>query len=227
MKPLTDIIIIGAKPVKGMKSLGAFSNIKINKQNNILDSQILNLKKKININNIIYVGGFQSSKINPNSNVTLVENKEYNSKNNAFSLKLALPYINSNYAIILFNKILFTHKIFNRLDYSTSSVFVNNSENNNYNIGCIINNDIVIENLFYNLPNKICGIYGLAKNELDILRSIDINDNFFIFEIMNEIIASGGKLKPKYIDNYKNIIHIENNSTLKKIKRYYAQNFSM
>ena len=55
MKKLTDVIIIGAKPIKGMKSLGAFSNIKINKHNNILDSQILNLRKKLNINNIIYI----------------------------------------------------------------------------------------------------------------------------------------------------------------------------
>lgn len=47
MKPLVDIIVIGAKPIKGMKSLGALSNIKIDKKHSILDSQILNLKRKI------------------------------------------------------------------------------------------------------------------------------------------------------------------------------------
>lgn len=227
MKKLTDVIILGAKPIKGMKSLGAFSNIKIDKQHNILDTQIFNLRKKINVKNIIYVSGFQGSKVDTNSDIIVLENSEYNSKNNGFSLKLALPYVTSDYVIIVFNKILFNHKIFNRLDYSHSSIFINNFNQNTYNIGCVINNESKIENLFYNLPNKICGIYGLAKNEIEILKTININDNFFIFEIMNEILASGGEFIPKMINNHKNIIHIENNCTLKKIKRYYAQNFSM
>lgn len=227
MKQLTDIIILGAKPIRGMKSLGAFSNIKIDKQNNILDTQIYNLNKKIRINNIIYVSGFQGSKIDSENKITIIENTEYDSKNNGLSLKLALPHVKSDYVIVLFNKILFSHKIFNRFDYNSSCVFVNNTESNTYNVGCTINNDSIVENLFYNLPNKTCGIYGLAKKELEILSSININDNFFIFEIINEIISSGGSFKPKYIDGHKNIIHIENNSTLKRIKRYYAQNFSM
>lgn len=227
MKQSTDVIILGAKPIKGMKSLGAFSNIKIHKNNNILDTQIYNLSKKIKINNIIYVSGFQGSKIDSENKITVIENSKYESKNNGLSLKLAMKRVTSNYVIILFNKILFSHTIFNRLDYNNSSIFVNNAESNTYNIGCTINNGSTVENLFYNLPNKTCGIYGLAKQELDILSSIDINDNFFIFEIINEIISAGGVFKPKYIDGHKNIIHIENNSTLKKIKRYYAQNFSM
>lgn len=227
MKKLTDVVILGAKPIRGMKSLGAFSNIKIDKQNNILDTQILNLRKKINIKNIIYVSGFQGSKVDTNSDIIVLENTEYNSKNNGFSLKLALPYITSEYVIILFNKILFNHKIFNRLDYDHSSIFISDFDQNTYNIGCVINGESKIENVFYNLPNKICGIYGLAKNEIDILKSININDNFFIFEIINDILASGGEFRPKVISNHKNIMHIENNSTLKKLKRYYAQNFSM
>jgi choline kinase len=227
MKKLVDIIILGAKPIKGMKSLGAFSNIKINKYQNILDSQVYNLKKKLNVNNIIYVGGFQSSKIYESKNINIIENNQYDIKNNAFSLKLALQHIESDYVLILFNKILFSHKIFNRFDYDSSTVFINDNDSNTYNIGCILNDNDSIENLFYNLPNKTCGIYGLAKSELDILKSIDINDNFFIFEVINEIISSGGEFRSKYIENPKNIIHIENNNTLKKIKRYYAQNFSL
>jgi len=228
MKKLTDVIIIGAKPIKGMKSLGAFSNIKINKQNNILDSQIFNLRKKLNVNNTIYISGFQSSKIDFNNKVTVIENKDYSFKNNGFSLKLAMPYVTSDYLLIMFNKTLFSHKIFNRFDYDSSSIFINDSESNSYNIGCVLSKDsLSIENLFYNLPNKTCGMYGLAKYEMDILRSLDINDNYFIFEIMNQIIASGGRFIPKFIENNKHIMNIDNNNVLKKIKRYYAQNFSM
>ena len=62
---------------------------------------------------------------------------------------------------------------------------------------------------------------------MDILKSLDINDNYFVFEIMNQIIASGGRFMPKFIENNKHIMNIDNNNILKKIKRYYAQNFSM
>lgn len=227
MKQSTDIIILGAKPIKGMKSLGVLSNIKINKNNNILDTQIYNLNKKIKVNNIIYVCGAQETKIHSENKITIIENSEYELKNNALSLKLAMKSVTCNYVIVLFNKILFRHNIFNRLDYNNSSVFINNKASNTYNIGCTINDESVVENLFYNLSNKTCGIYGLAKPELEILSSMNINDNFFIFEIINEIISNGGIFKPKYVDGHKNIIHVENNYTLKKIKRYYAQNFSI
>jgi len=225
MKPSVDIIILGAKPIKGMKSLGAFSNIKIDKKNSILSLQISNLKKKLNIKNIIYVGGYQCSKIETPHNIKLIHNKNYIDKNNAYSLKLALPHIESDYLIILFNKTLFNHSIFNRLDYETSSVFVNDSEENSYGVGCIIN-DINIQNVFYNLPNKLCGIYGLAKNEIDILKTLSLNDNLFIFEIINDIISNGGQFKPKYIKKKRSVLNIDNSTTLKKIKRYYVKNFS-
>lgn len=225
MKPLTDIIIIGAKPIKGMKSLGAFSNIKIDKKHSILDCQLYNLKKKININNVIYVGGFQSTKIHRND-IIVVSNNEYENKNNSMSLKIGLNYLSADYLFIIFNKILFNHKVFNRFDYSSSYVFINDNELNNYNIGCTIH-DNKIENLFYNLPNKICGMYALAKKELDILKNINITDNLFIFEIINNIINQGGQFIPKSIDDSRSLLSVDNNIILKKIKRYYAQNFSL
>lgn len=225
MKPLVDIIVIGAKPIKGMKSLGAFSNIKIDKKHSILDSQIYNLRKKINVNNIIYVGGFQVSKIH-NDDIIILSNDYYDQKNNGTSLKLALDHCKSDYIFILFNKTLFSHKIFNRFDYSSSYVFINDAEINNYSIGCTIQND-KIENLFYNLPNKIGGLYGLSKTEINILKKIDIQDNWFIFEIMNHVISAGGTFIPKYISDSRALLTIDNNVILKKIKRYYAQNFNI
>lgn len=226
MKPSVDIIIIGAKPIKGMKSLGAFSNIKIDKKRSILGTQIANLRKKLNVKNIIYVGGYKYSNIEIDDNdIKLIENKNYLEKNNAYSLKLALPYVQSDYAIILFNKIVFNHTIFNRLNYNSSCLFIDNSEDNSYNLGCIINNNIV-SNIFYNLPNKLCGIYGLAKSEISLLKNIEINDNLFIFEVMNNLIENGSVFEPKHIQKKKSVFNINNNIVLKKLKRYYAKNFS-
>jgi choline kinase len=224
MKPSVDVIILGAKPIKGMKSLGAFSNLKIDRKNTVLDSQISNLNKKLNINKTIYVGGFQSSKIH-RDNILLLENHDYEVKNNGASLKLALQHIESDYIFIIFNKILLNHKIFNRYDFEKSFVFINDNELNTYDIGCVINND-TIENIFYNLPNKLSGIYGLSKTEIEILKQIDINDNLFVFEVMNKIIGAGGAFAPKLITGAKDTMNIENTTILKKVKRYYAQNFS-
>jgi hypothetical protein len=43
MKPLVDIIILGSKPIKGMKSKGPLSSVYINKNQTLLDNQIKNL----------------------------------------------------------------------------------------------------------------------------------------------------------------------------------------
>lgn len=72
MKPLTDVIIVGAKPIKGMKSLGSLSNLQIDKSESILDNQVRNLHKKININNIYYINN--DINIITNNKVKILQN---------------------------------------------------------------------------------------------------------------------------------------------------------
>lgn len=230
MKPLTDIIILGSKPNKGMKSQGALSNINIIGSQSILDNQIKNLQKKININNIIYVGGYGFSELKNDKKISYIDNVEYESKNNAYSLGLALNKITTNNVLIFFNKIIFSHEIFNYFDFHESQIFI--SKYSSYKIGSIINkNTSKIENLFFNLDNRCCGIYYISGKELDYIKLIYESyfhiDNLFIFEIINKSIDMGGIYKPKFINKKRLLYEIKNNNTLDQFRKYYAKNFNI
>lgn len=230
MKKLTDVIILGAKPIKGMKSLGAFSNIEIAKQKTCLDLQKQNLKKKLNIQNIFYIAGHQHCKLDKTpDNVSFIYNDAYEYKNNGHSLVLGINQSTADHVVLLFNKILFHHKIFNRLNYDQSHIFINDNVLNEYKLGCIINNGI-IDNIFYNLPNKLTGIYVLTGKELELLKKLVQEhkniDNMFIFEIINFIISMGGTFIPKTVESHKHILCINTSEGLQKIKRFYAKNFN-
>lgn len=230
MKPLTDIIILGSKPNKGMRSKGALSNISIAASQTVLDNQIKNLVKKINVNRILYVGGhgFEELKTTKYKNISFIKNTFYQQKNNAYSLGLGLKEVSSSGVLILFSKILFSHQIFNYFNYNESQIFI--SKHLDYKIGSIINND-KINNLSFNLNNKCCGIYYLTSNELKYIKSIykytNNLDNLFIFEIINRSIDLGAIYKPNFISDKKLLYEIKNNYTLEQLKKYYVKNFAI
>lgn len=232
MKPSLDVIILGSKPIKGMKSRGPLSNIHINKSQSILENQIKNLYKKLNINQIIYVGGygFEDIKVSQKiKNITWIHNNQFNTKNNGYNLKLALQKSNSENLFILFNKTLFSHQIFNFFDFTISQIFMSNSSD--YKIGAIISkNTDIISNLFYNLDNRCCGLYYLTQQEAlnikNIVTSYDV-DNLFLFEVLNKSIDLGSIYKPKIIPNQKLVFQITNNQSIENCKKYYAKYFSV
>lgn len=235
MKISSNIIILGAKPIKGMRSLGAISNIPICGKKSLLDLQLQNLKKRFVCDNIIYVGGYMGDRIqqiNHKYPISYVDNPEYDVKNNAHSLKLTLPYLNKyNSTLILFSKVLFNYHIFDGLyKLKSSAVFIDQNPKNLYKIGCNINPESnVVNNLFYGLDNKLCGLYFLSGNEhrslLALLQSNDNIDNAFVFELVNSIIESGGRFVPFAVD-HKMVNQIDSNYSLKKTVKYYAKNFS-
>jgi choline kinase len=235
MKTSSNIIIIGAKPIKGMKSLGATSNIPIHKKKSILDLQLQNLDRRFTCDNIIYISGYMGGCVqhsNSKYNISYIENSQYDVKNNGYSLKLALDRLYKHSStLILFSKVLFNYHIFDALKrQKKSSIFIDNSKKNLYRIGCNINYDCnTINNLFYGLDNKLCGIYFLAGKEhnmlLNILEKKHNIDNLFIFEIINSIIDYGGKFSPSLVE-HRLISQIDSNNSLKKTVKYYAKNFS-
>lgn len=234
MKISSNIIILGAKPIKGIRSLGAVSNINITNRRSILDIQIQNLSKRFICDNIVYIGGYMGDRIEFNKKyaISYIHNQKYDSKNNGYSLRLALPYLKHNTTLILFNSTLFNYKIFDYIKKTKhSGIFIDDHLKNTYKIGCNIDTkNQRINNLFYGLDNKLCGIYFLNNSENNHLKQILGNnnqnlDNNFIFEIINNIINMGGIFNPINIDH--NLINqINSNSTLKKTIRYYAKNFS-
>lgn len=235
MKISSNIIILGAKPIKGMRSLGAVSNIAICGKKSILDLQLQNLNRRFTCDNIIYVGGYMGDRIQQTQYkypIYYIDNPEYDTKNNGYSLKLASNLLDKHDStLVLFSRILFNYHIFDSLHkLQSSSIFIDKSVKNLYKIGCNINSDSsLINNLFYGLSNRLCGIYFFTgaehKSLLETLATKDNIDNSFIFEIINSIIESGGKFLPSVVD-HKLVSQIDSNYALKKIIKHYAKNFS-
>jgi choline kinase len=235
MKISSNIIILGAKPIKGMRSLGAISNIPVCGKKSILDSQLQNLNRRFTCDNIIYVGGYLGDRIQQTQHrypICYIDNPDYDIKNNGYSLKLASALLNKyDSTLILFSKVLFNYHIFDGLyKLKSSSVFIDKSVKNLYKVGCNISSDSnLINNLFYGLSNRLCGIYFLTGSEheslLEMLATKNNIDNTFIFEIINSIIESGGKFLPSVVD-HKLVHQIDSNYSLKKIIKHYAKNFS-
>jgi CTP:phosphocholine cytidylyltransferase-like protein len=233
MKISSNIIILGAKPIKGMRSLGAISNIPISGKKSILDLQLQNLNRRFSCDNVIYIRGHMGEYVQHNQNkysISYIDNPEYDTKNNGSSLKLSLPHLYKHSStLVLFSKILFNYHIFDGINKKlSSSIFIDNHIKNQYKIGCNINHN-VINNLFYGLNNKLCGIYFLSGEEnktfLKLLENQSNMENAFVFEIINSIIDSGGKFLPAHVD-HRWVNQIDSNYSLKKTIKYYAKNFS-
>lgn len=227
MKPLVDIIILGSKPIKGMKSKGPLSDVGILKNQTLIENQIKNIKKKININKIFYVGGYRFADLLKHQNINYINNSQYDIKNNGYSLKLALAQSNADRVLIIFNKVILSHNIFHFFNFNYSQIFI--SDYIDYSVGSTLNNSSII-NLFYNLDNKCCGIYYITGHELKCLKEICLRDNIdnvFIFEIINRTIDMGGNYRFNKVTNKNSIFIVNNNKTLEYIKKYANKYFSI
>lgn len=187
-----NIIILGDKYQKGMKSKGCPALIKLSKNSNILQQQYKILKHRFPQSNIVYVGGFEFKKIqnflsNNKLDIELIYNDKYDEYNDSYALSLVGKYLDSD-ILIVFGYHILNNKIFNKFDISDGSqVFI--SDNSDSNIGCVLEDNKIL-NISFNLPNKINHIYYLTSHATESMRLYTDNLNFrnyFIFEIINSL----------------------------------------
>lgn len=201
-----NIIILGDKYQKRMKSRGCVGLIKLNNKN-ILTHQYKVLKHKFPNANIVYVYGFDNKRfvsyVNKNilmySNITLVHNPNYDKYNNVYSLNLVNNYLNQD-CLILFGDYIPKNTTFNNFKITKESqVFINLKTKTR--LGCVVNHN-TIENISYDLDNYLSEIYFISKNQIDIFKNLITNQihyNHFIFEMFNKMIDSNQKIIPYYI----------------------------
>lgn len=235
MKISSNIIILGAKPIKGISSIGPIHSIPVQNNKSIIEIQIQNLKKRFNLDNVVYIGSDEQNTLPPsiqNPSIHYLSNPYNKIKNNGYGLSLVKQNDLFKYdtTLILFGKTLFDYRIFDKaIKSKDSTIFIDNSKKNSYRIGCNVDDTSGnINNLFYNLNNKLCGIYLLKNNEHQSMMRIlkkENYDNYFIFEIINRIIDLNGLFKPIYISN-NTVIQIDSHSNIKRAKRRYAKNIS-
>lgn len=220
MKIYSDIIILGSKSYKGIKSYGCLSNIIINNRT-LLDIQICNAKKSFRTSNIFYIGGDRCSYVQSKYKIDYIDNsnKEYN---NLFAISLVKEKLkHNNPLLIFFNKTFFYPNIFEDITKNSSYAWCDKNSGNDYRLGLSHNNEGQILNISYDLQPTGCGVYFLNKVDKDRLLAI-IDDteaikNMFLFEGINKLIDDGSEIFIKKAKR-NNIIQLDSNKKINHIK---------
>ena len=90
----------------------------------------------------------------------------------------------------------------------------------NDEVGCIVDKKGYLTNMMYDLPNKWGQISVFTNKELKLLKQLSWNEKNstkFGFEIINQIIESGGKFKCIQNKNIK-IVDIDNSKDIQRAK---------
>jgi CTP:phosphocholine cytidylyltransferase-like protein len=202
-----NIIILADKYQKRMKSKGCVGLIRCNKLN-LIETQMKYLKAKFKNANIVYVYGFDGKKLlsylTKNSlisnDLSLIYNEAYDKFNNAYSLSLAKEYLNDD-CLILFGDNPIGARIFNKFNAETlSQIFIAPQLRNR--IGCIIQENR-IENICFDLDNYLYDIYYLKQNDAMLLKEMLDDDsikNYFVFELINQLISKNIPFQPFILD---------------------------
>jgi CTP:phosphocholine cytidylyltransferase-like protein len=217
-----NIIILGDKYQKNMKSKGCVGLIKYNRTNTLLENQYIICKSLFPKSKIVYVYGFDGKKFetylyDSNKKIIPIYNKNYDKCNAGLSLSLAKDFLKDNCLIMNGNSIL-NKKIFESFKPNNSSqIFVNKNKKIS-DIGCIIN-DCKIQNFSLDLSNNIYNIYYLSRKDSHILYNIIDNkkyNNYFIFELLNKMIDLGVSFVPIYVRNMPNQLSSLDKTLIKK-----------
>jgi CTP:phosphocholine cytidylyltransferase-like protein len=217
-----NIIIIGDKPQKNMKSKGCVGLIKYNRINTLLENQYILCKSLFPKSKIVYIYGFDSKKFeayldDSNKKIIPIYNKNYDRFNSGLSLSLAKDFLTDSCLIINGNSIL-NKKIFESFKPNNASqVFVNQNKKIS-DIGCIISNS-KIENFSLDLANNIYNIYYLSRPDSNILHNMIDNkkyNNYFVFELLNKMIDVGVCFSPVYVKNIPNQLPSLDKTLIKK-----------
>lgn len=220
MKIYSDIIILGSKSYKGIKSYGCLSNTIINNKT-LIDIQISNIKKCFRTSNIFYIGEHRCSNIQSKYKITYVNNsnKEYNNLFAISLIKEKLKY--NNPLLIFFNKTFFYPSIFDGITKDLSYAWCDKNSGNDYRLGLSHNNTGQILNISYDLQPTGCGVYFLNKvDKQKLLAIIDDKEaikNMFLFEGINKLIDNGSEIFVKKAKR-NNIVQLDSNKKINYIK---------
>lgn len=197
-----NCIILGDKYKKGMKSKGCAGLIPYGK-NTIFHIQYSVIKNNFPNCKIVYVAGFEGKKIQSvieksYGDIYFVNNDQYDTKNEIYSLFLSKNFLNDSTLIVSGYNIL-TDKIFKSFnDRCGSQVFV--SEGNDSDIGCTISDNQVL-NIDFGLDNHISDIYYIQDSHINFFKHMienKIYHNYFLFELINKMIDQNLHIKPFY-----------------------------
>lgn len=217
------IIIPSAGLGRRMKSYGCKSLLTI-KNKTLIDFQLNILSKTINSYEVILITGFDSDRLISATpeNIIKIENEKYYETNVSRSINIGLRATkNSQHVLIIYGDLLFNEDAIRNIDFTKSCIVLSKYMNDN-EVGCNINHMNNLEYMMFDLPNKWGQIVYLTGRELSIYKKIILNkqnDKKFGFEIINNVINSGGKFKC-IADKDIKIMDIDTSKDLKKAQEF-------
>ena len=214
-----DIIIPAAGLGRRMKSYGPKPLIRVKGSKTILDNQLRVFKKLLPNANIILVCGFQALQLmnSTPSNIIKIENENYETTNVARSIGLGLRASQRD-VLIVYGDLVFNDFFIEQMNLNKSSVFVGEDIMSNSEVGCTTNKK-VLEHMMYDLPNKWGQMVFLKDRELEMFKQICWNPNnynMFGFEVVNEVVASGGTFQCSSHPKAK-VIDIDSSKDLERV----------
>jgi len=180
-----------------MKSYGPKALLEIHHRN-IITNQINILEKSIPYINISLVCGFKAEKLMKNvpERIIKIENEFYDTTNVVRSIGVGLRTIkDAGTLILVYGDLFFNEIAISCLDLSYSCILINDATMTEEEVGCVVDENGVLQNMMYDLPNKWAQVAVFNGLELKLLKQLcwdKKNYHRFGFEIINEIIERGG-----------------------------------
>lgn len=191
-----NIIILGDRYKRGMKSKGCVGLIKIGKNTNIFQQQYKYIQQIFPDSQTVYISGFESKKFssfllkNNYNDIHHIKNSVFSKTNTGFSINLAAEYLVDDCLILDGSSNL----------SATLLKYIQTNRNNNLlcignrcgDIGCVLN-ETKVDSLSLDLDNKIYDMVYLTKKTAIKLQQV-IKNNYhyaFLFEIINILIDLG------------------------------------
>jgi len=220
---LIHVIIPSAGIGRRMKSYGCKSLLSI-KDERLIDLQIKHISNTIPQHEIILITGFDSERLMSHSpdDIIKIENEKYYENNVIRSISIGLRATkNNDHILIIFGDVLLNRVTLEKIDYSKSSIIISSHMSDN-EVGCNINNKGNLEYMMFDLPNKWGHIMYLTSKELDLFKKnawSKQKDKKFCFEIINDIVNQGGKIKCIIDDDIK-VMDIDTSKDLQKAQEF-------
>ena len=220
---LIHVIIPSAGIGRRMKSYGCKSLLSI-KDKRLIDIQLEYINSRFVRNEIILITGFDSERLMNYSpeDIIKIENEKYYENNVIRSISMGLRAIKDNrHVLIVLGDVLLNQKALELIDHNESSIIISNHMTEN-EVGCNINGKGLLEYMMFDLPNKWGHIIYLTGKELDLFKKnawSKNKDKKFCFEIINDIVNQGGRIKC-IIDNNIKVMDIDTSKDLQKAQEF-------
>ena len=223
-----SVIIIGNNSFINKKKISPLSLLKIDDVGTDIISTQMAAIRRLKKYEIIFVGDSLSNKLQKK----WYKNYIYinaNTKNTGHSLRMGLEKAKYCKIIIIHDNVIVCPSFFSFLNKDKNYIFAQgNKKSTKNNVGCCIYNGIV-QQLFYDLPNKWAQIVYLGNGAVDKIKKLACSDSTncdykFDFEIYNEVMQDP---EHQFNVSFKKTIIINSEKDLKEAKEYiYEGNFS-